>query len=103
MGLGGIVVDRVDVAAVVRRGRVLCGGSVVGIRLGQTVCAHGALVVAVDAVVVVKRALVGACGIRVQKRAADLLFLVAGLVGVLCELAHWHGGRSRWNRGRTGA
>lgn len=78
--LGSRVVStrrRVDIGAGVRTGL----GRVCGIRLGQRVCALGTILEvvarAVDVVVVVKGA-----G-RVQQRAAALLIVVAGFVGML--------------------
>lgn len=86
-----------------RLGSVLGLGRVGGVRLGQTVGGLGTDILAVDAVVVVKGALVGTGGIRVQQRAADFLFLVvAGLVGVLGQSVGWCEAEGV-ERGRTGA
>lgn len=79
---------RVDISLA----RVAGGGAVGGIGLGQAVCRLRADVVAcaVDAVVVVEGARVGACGIRVQQRAGDLVFIVAAvgvIIGMLWELS----------------
>lgn len=84
--LGGRIVatrSRVDIRASVRNGirGISRSWRVRGIRLGQAVCGLRALIVAVDAVVVIEGARAGAGGIRVQQRTAD--FILIGAVSII--------------------
>ena len=62
---------------------VLCLGGIRGVSLGQAVGRLRALVVAVDAVMVVEGPLLCAGRVRVEERASNFLLFVAGLIRVL--------------------